>query len=224
MTTGPNNFVAPATLGEAVAAQLRSEIATGTLPPGAPVRDAEIAARLGVSITPVRESIAVLISEGLIDVLPNKRRQVTTLTQRQAEELMDALGALLTIGLYRIDGKTQDIEPLRKIMLKIGEGIAHPETRPPEGGPVTQMVNEIFALAGNSELRALSQGLVIRSSARISLYPYKHLAPLWNAAFTEIAELLPDTKAAAVKVSEFFELLVATMSTERTPDQVVTLA
>lgn len=224
MTTGPNNFVAPATRGEAVVVQLRREITTGALPPGAPVRDAEIAARLGVSITPVRESIAVLISEGLIDVLPNKRRQVTTLTQRQAEELMDALGALITIGLSRIDGKTQDLEPLRKIMRRIGDGIAHPESRPPEGGPVTLMVNEIFALAGNSELRALSQGLVIRSGARISLYPYRHLAPLWNEAFTEIAELLPDTKAAAVKTAEFFELLVATMSTERAPDQVVTLA
>lgn len=221
MTTGPNNFIAPTTRAEAVAAQLRMEITRGILPPGAPIRDAEIAERLGVSITPVRESVAVLISEGFVDVLPNKRRKVMTLTQHQAEELMDALGALLSIGMSRIDGATQDTATLKKVMLQIGRGIARPETRKPEGGPVSLLIGEVFDLAGNSELKALSQALSTRISGRMSLYPYQHFAPLWDTAFTEIAELLPDTATAAVKITEFFERLVAAMATERKPDQLV---
>ncbi|PQZ94755.1 hypothetical protein CQ018_05260 [Arthrobacter sp. MYb227] len=222
MTTGPNNFIAPTTRAEAVATQLRAEISSGFLAPGAPIRDAEIAARLGVSITPVRESIAVLISEGFIDVLPNKRRMVMTLTQHQAEELMDALGALLSLGIARIDGTTQDTKALRKIMLQIGPGIEHPETRKPEGGPVSLLVNEVFNMAGNSELKALATQLSTRISGRISMYPYQHFAPLWDAAFTEIAEILPDTATAATKITEFFERLVTAMAQERNPHQVLT--
>lgn len=222
MTTGPNNFIAPTTRTEAVATQLRKEIASGLLPPGAPIRDAEIAARLGVSITPVRESVAVLISEGLVDVLPNKRRRVMSMTQHQAEELMDALGALLSIGMSRIDGAAQDTAKLRQIALEIGEGIARPESRRPEGGPVAQLVDEVFRLAGNSELKFLAKQLSARISGRLSLYPYQHYAPLWDEAFTEIAGILPDTAASAVKITEFFGRLVEAMSKERRPDQVIT--
>lgn len=221
MTTGPNNFTAPTTRAEAVATQLRKEIASGLLAPGAPIRDAEIAARLGVSITPVRESVAVLISEGLVDVLPNKRRRVMSMTQHQAEELMDALGALMSIGMARIDGATQDTSRLREIMLTIGEGIARPESRPSEGGPVALMVAEIFRLAGNNELKFLAQQLSRRISGRLSLYPYRHHAQLWDDAFTQIAAILPDTQAAATMITEFFERLVEAMSRERRPDQVI---
>ena len=222
MTTEPNNFVAPTTRAEAVATQLRQEISSGILAPGAPIRDAEIAARLGVSITPVRESIAVLISEGLIDVLPNKRRMVMTMTQHQAEELMDALGALLSIGMSRIDGATQNTDTIRKLSLQIGRGIERPETRAPEGGPVFLLVNEVFDLVGNSELRALAKQLAVRINGRIALYPYQHFAPLWDAAFTEIAGILPDTATAAIKITEFFERLVAAMAQERNPNQILT--
>lgn len=222
MTTEPNNFTAPATRSEAVAVQLRKEIATGQLAPGAPIKDAEIAARLGVSITPVRESIAVLISEGLIDVLPNKRRRVMSMTQRQAGELMDALGALMSIGMARIDGASQDTGRLREIMLGVGAGMTGSASRPSDAGPVAQLVKEIFKLAGNAELEALVQQLSARISGRLSLYPYGHFAPLWDEAFTEIADILPDTQTASVKITEFFEKLVAAMSRERQPDQVIT--
>lgn len=223
MSSTQGGFALPATRGEAVVNQLRMEIMEGILAPGDPIRDAEIAARLGVSITPVRESIAILISEGLIDVLPNKRRQVTQLTERQAEELMDALGAMLYIGLVRIDA-AQDLEPLKAIMRRVGTGIAHPEHGPIGQGPVSQMLTEVFRLAGNSELQVLSRSLQARSSARILLYPYSHFAPLWEEAFNRVADLLPDTQAAAQRVADFFTEFVAAMSAERGPDEIISPA
>ncbi|MDT7626694.1 MAG: hypothetical protein QOF99_7595, partial [Pseudonocardiales bacterium] len=57
-------FVVPLTRREAVERQLREEIVSGTLPAGTVIKDAEVAARLGVSITPVREAIAQLAAEG----------------------------------------------------------------------------------------------------------------------------------------------------------------
>jgi DNA-binding GntR family transcriptional regulator len=49
---------------------LRGEILAGTLPPGAPLSENEVAQRLGVSRTPVREAFIRLESEGLLNVTP----------------------------------------------------------------------------------------------------------------------------------------------------------
>ncbi len=55
-----------ATVASRVAAQLRSEIRTGVLEAGSPLRQNDIAARLGVSSTPVREAFQTLEREGLV--------------------------------------------------------------------------------------------------------------------------------------------------------------
>lgn len=56
----PNNSVTR------VVAALTELIFTGQLPSGAPVREVELANRLGVSRTPVREAIAQLVARGLL--------------------------------------------------------------------------------------------------------------------------------------------------------------
>ena len=67
----------PLTRSEAIVRHLREEIVSGRLAPGTVVKDAELAESLGVSITPVREAIAQLAAEGLIDLSPNRTRRVT---------------------------------------------------------------------------------------------------------------------------------------------------
>ena len=47
--------------------KLRAAILTGELPPGAPVIEAELAARLGASRTPIREALRRLETEGLLE-------------------------------------------------------------------------------------------------------------------------------------------------------------
>ena len=49
---------------------LRGEILAGALPPGAPLSENEVAQRLGVSRTPVREAFIRLENEGLLTVTP----------------------------------------------------------------------------------------------------------------------------------------------------------
>ena len=56
-------YAVPLTRREAALRQLREEIVTGQLEPGTLIKDAEVAARLGISITPVREAIAQLAAE-----------------------------------------------------------------------------------------------------------------------------------------------------------------
>ncbi|QOD94125.1 MULTISPECIES: GntR family transcriptional regulator [Microcella] len=50
-----------------VLATLRAEIVDGTLTPGTPLTEAQQAERLGVSRTPVREALARLVADGLVE-------------------------------------------------------------------------------------------------------------------------------------------------------------
>src|SRR3954471_18611728 len=92
------SYAVPPTRTAAAGRQLRNETASGDLPPGPLIKDAELAARLGVSITPVREAIAQLSVEGLIDIAPNRARHVTQVTQKNALELVDVMGVLACAG------------------------------------------------------------------------------------------------------------------------------
>jgi len=56
----------PTTRAEAVAAELRRMIQSGELGPGERLRQADIAARFGVSTTPVREAFTALAQEGFV--------------------------------------------------------------------------------------------------------------------------------------------------------------
>jgi DNA-binding GntR family transcriptional regulator len=66
-----------AVLGDEVYARLGEAILDGTLAPGERLRDHELAERLGVSRTPVREALQRLERTGLVEVAPNRYTRVT---------------------------------------------------------------------------------------------------------------------------------------------------
>jgi DNA-binding GntR family transcriptional regulator len=59
---------------------LKAAILDLTLPPGAPLQEGEVAARLGVSKTPVREALAKLAGENLITTRPGAQSYVAGLS------------------------------------------------------------------------------------------------------------------------------------------------
>jgi len=73
---------------------LLGAIIRGDLPPGAPVRDQELAARLGLSRTPVREALARLVDEGLVETKPNAYTRVAPLDDGPAREAAVVVQAL----------------------------------------------------------------------------------------------------------------------------------
>jgi DNA-binding GntR family transcriptional regulator len=59
-------------LGDRVYRTLRDEIVFLELPPGAPVREVDVATRLGVGRTPVREALQRLAMNYLVELLPGR--------------------------------------------------------------------------------------------------------------------------------------------------------
>ncbi|MBX6342310.1 MAG: GntR family transcriptional regulator [Thermomicrobiaceae bacterium] len=85
-------------LGESLArsayATLRDAITRGAIPPGARLREQDLAQRLGVSRTPVREALRQLSSEGLVRLVPGRGALVTDLDPRTLREIYAVRAAL----------------------------------------------------------------------------------------------------------------------------------
>lgn len=75
--------------GESVYERLCQDIQSGILAPGSRLREAEIAERLSVSRTPVREAIRRLEAEGLVDHLPRSGAIVRQLDYSETMELYE---------------------------------------------------------------------------------------------------------------------------------------
>ncbi len=84
---GVTRLQSPTTLREATVEHLREEIVAGHLRPGEVLKDAELAAQLGLSPTPVREALVQLASEGLVEIQPNKLKRVAPLDLDLMREL-----------------------------------------------------------------------------------------------------------------------------------------
>lgn len=75
--------------GQSAYRRLLEEIRQGALLPGARLREIELAARLGISRTPVREAIRQLESDGLVVHLPRQGATVRTLDYPEIMELYE---------------------------------------------------------------------------------------------------------------------------------------
>ena len=94
------------TLTDRVYEALRALILNGTLAPGQRITESEVAAQMGISITPVREAFLKLEAAGLLVIRPRQAAQVSMLSLAELEQyamIRIALEtALLDIVIERI--------------------------------------------------------------------------------------------------------------------------
>ena len=103
-----------------VHAELLERIVAGELPPGARLRQEALAEELGVSRTPLREALARLVSEGLVEFVPNRG---ATVARRDFTDMQNAWRARLVIepGAARLAAERRDpaaIERMRETVLR----------------------------------------------------------------------------------------------------------
>lgn len=75
-------------------ARLRAEILNGTLAPGARISPAETARRFGVSAMPVRDALALLEKDGLVETAARRWTRVVELSPELVEELVPIVSLL----------------------------------------------------------------------------------------------------------------------------------
>ncbi len=77
------------TLQEHIYKTIKNSILRNKLLPDQTISIGELAVKLGVSETPVREAVAALKSEGLIDYNPHKKLQITRITEENIRQVYE---------------------------------------------------------------------------------------------------------------------------------------
>lgn len=96
--------------GQTVHARLVAEIASGALPPGARLTETDLAQRLGVSRTPVREAIRRLEAEGLVVHLPRIGATIRQLDYAEIMELYEMRTVLESTAAHMAARAASDVE------------------------------------------------------------------------------------------------------------------
>ena len=79
---------------------VRKRILNGELKPGSKINESDVASRLGISRSPVREAFRVLEREGLLVTLPRKGSYVTDISLQDLKELFEVR---VLLECYAID-------------------------------------------------------------------------------------------------------------------------
>ncbi len=79
---------------------IRDAIVRGDIAPGACVRIADLAERLGLSRAPVRDALARLAEEGLVETKPQSYTRVTPLVRREARDAAAVVRAMHELAAY----------------------------------------------------------------------------------------------------------------------------
>ena len=80
--------------------ELKRQIISMELAPGAPINEAEIALQLGVSKTPLREALTQLESDGLVDNIPARGSSISHITAREVNDVLQ-IREIIEIGVAK---------------------------------------------------------------------------------------------------------------------------
>ena len=145
---------------------LREAILRDDFPQGERLRQVELADRLGISRTPVREALGRLAHEGLVELLPRGGVRVSRLDVDGAVELYDLREVLdgLAARLAATRAEAGAITRLGRAVDQMGAAIRRRDPNPWFDAHVA-FHDEIFRASAHARLRGLS-GLVSLSIRR----------------------------------------------------------
>lgn len=95
---------------------IRDAIVREEIAPGSALSDSELAAQLGVSRAPIRESLVRLTYEGLVETKPQSYTRVTALVTRDVRDAAEVVGAMHEIATRAALGRLHDgdIDEMRR--------------------------------------------------------------------------------------------------------------
>lgn len=199
MTKQPTK--APAHLN--VYQSIRQMIICGDLAPGQAVTIQGLVATLGAGMTPVREAIRRLTSEGALEFQGNRRVIVPVLTTEQIDELIFARLAIEPKLAFWATSKASpsDITELQAIDSALDTAISH--------GNVQQYMIQnhsfhmkLYSLAGTEIILPVVQGLWLRSAPSLRVmcgrFGTRNLPDMHNVAIQGLRDNDPDVVEDAI--------------------------
>jgi DNA-binding GntR family transcriptional regulator len=141
-----------------VYSQLRERILNLDLAPGARLHEAELAAELAVSRTPLREALRMLLAEDLVDQLPTGGMLVRRLDLQDMRELYAVRAALEGLAAREAAQRLTeaDLEALERLVEQMRLLVDHPAELTRLGG---EFHARIAAAAGNRRCEQLLRQL-----------------------------------------------------------------
>ncbi|WP_395541495.1 GntR family transcriptional regulator [Neotabrizicola sp. sgz301269] len=117
--------------GQGAYRRLLDEIRDGALPPGMRLRETELAERLGISRTPVREAIRQLEADGLVVHLPRQGATIRSLDHAEVVELYEMRAVLEGTAARLAARAASDIELAELVALngELAQAAVGPEAR-----------------------------------------------------------------------------------------------
>lgn len=177
---------------------LREAILRGELKPGERLMELQLAAKLGVSRTPIREAIRMLEQEGLAVTIPRKGAEVAKMTEKdmkdvlQVREALDELAA--TIACEQMTA--EQLDTLKSTMREFEEYTKTGNVKKIAEADV-EFHDIIYQATGNPKL------VNILSNLREQMYRYR-------------IEYLKDEKNYPVLIREHSEIVEGLMAKDKT--------
>lgn len=166
---------------------LRREIVSGVLPPGTVIKDAELAKRLGSSITPVREALTQLAIEGLVEMPPNRAKRVARLSRESAVELCEAIDLLsvaqFTRGAQRLN--RSDLLMMRDT-LEIYRAAVEAQDVAARLYAARSLTDVVISAGGNREIRQMIGLILARFERLLTICAREGLLPAGLEAYQAI--------------------------------------
>ncbi|GHO93535.1 GntR family transcriptional regulator [Reticulibacter mediterranei] len=140
------------TLHQRIYYKLRELIESGKLPGGMQLDERTLAQELSVSRTPLREAIASLVEEGLVERRPYRGNFVRTFTAKQVNDLYRVRQTLegLAIRLAVSNITEDDLERIRAILAEAQEALEHDDMA--AYSLADQRFHETIALLSGNEI------------------------------------------------------------------------
>lgn len=103
-------------LREVVFLTLRKAILKGELQPGERLMEIQLANKLGVSRTPIREAIRMLEHEGLVVMKPRRGAQVAKITVQELDDVLEVRKSLEMLAIHKACERMteEDMQAMRR--------------------------------------------------------------------------------------------------------------
>ena len=152
---------------------LRMWIVSGELKPGEKLKDKELAAHLGVSRTPVRESLRRLEDEGLVETSPNRWTRVALVSKKDAEDIYPIIQQLelLALSLAFPSLTERHVDEMRNLNAQLRDALKSQDAA--GSADIDARFHQVFIdAAGNKELKTILEHVKVKYH-RIELAYFK---------------------------------------------------